>query len=110
MHEEKRAGSLSRTALTRERHPSEVEPELRRQRARRHIVRPAEGRKKVIQRRFVGYVDGGKRKTPFVMVAFEQVIVAHRNIKQVARRDARRIVIVIFGSGRRYLQKRRPVL
>ena len=81
----------------------EVKPELSRQGARRHVMRSAEGREKVIQRQFVGDVDGGKRKTPFVVVAFEQIIVAYRNIKQVTRRDARRIVIVVFGSGRRYL-------
>lgn len=40
---------------------------------RRHIVRTAEGREKVIQGQFVGYVDGSERKTPFVMIAFEQV-------------------------------------
>ena len=56
--------------------PLEVETNLGRQRTRCHIVRPAEGRKEVIQRGSVGYVDGGKRKTPFVMVAFEQVVVA----------------------------------
>jgi len=80
-----------------------VEPDLSRQRARRHVVRPAEGRKEVIERRFIGYVDGGEGETPFVMVAFEQVVVAHRNVKQTPRRDARRIAVVVFGSGRRYL-------
>lgn len=70
---------------------------------RHHIVRPAEGRKEVIQRQFVCDVNGGKRKTPFVTFAFEQVIVAYCNIEQVTRRNARRIVVVIFGSGRRYL-------
>ena len=80
-----------------------VEPELGRQRSRRHIVRPAEGREKVIQCQFVGDVDGGKRETPFVTFAFKQVVVTHRNIEQVTRRNARRIVVVIFGSGRRYL-------
>ena len=73
-------------------------------------MRPAEGRQEVIQRQFVGDVDGGKRETPFVTFAFEQVVVAHCNIEQVARRNARRIVVVIFGSGCWYLEKRRPVL
>ena len=73
-----------------------VEPELGRQRTGRHIVRPAEGGKKVIQRQFVGQIDGGKRKAPFVMVAFEQIVVTHRSIKQVTRRNTLRIVIVVF--------------
>ena len=47
-------------------------------------MRPAEGRKKVIQRQFVGQVDGGERKTPFIVIAFKQVVVAHRNIEQAA--------------------------
>jgi hypothetical protein len=81
----------------------EVEPELSRQRARRHIVRPAEGREEVIERQFVGDVDGGKRETPFVTFAFKLVVVAHRNIEQITRRNARRIVVVIFSSGCRYL-------
>ena len=62
-------------------HPLEVEPQLRRQRARRHKVSPTEGRKKVIQSHLVGDVDRGERQTPFVMVAFEQVVVARRNIE-----------------------------
>ena len=80
-----------------------MEPKLSRQRARRHIVRPAEGREEVIQRRFVGDVDGGKRKTPFVMIAFEQVVVSHCNVKQIARRDAGWIVVVVLRSRSRDL-------
>jgi len=82
-----------------------VEPNLRRQRARRHIVRPAEGRKEVIQRRLVSHVDGGKRKTPFVMIALEQVVVAHGKIEQVTRRNTRRIPIIVLGVDRWDLDK-----
>jgi len=82
-----------------------VEPDLSRQRARCHIVRPTEGRKKVIQREFVSHVDGGKRKAPFIMIAFEQIIVAHNEIKKATRRDAWRIVVVVLGSIRRHLYK-----
>src|ERR1039458_2334178 len=73
-----------------------VEPNLSRQRARRHIVRPAEGRKEVVQRRFVGHVDGGECKTPFVTIAFEQVVVARGYIKQVTGRDTRWIMVVVL--------------
>src|ERR1019366_8871908 len=90
--------------------PLEVKPDLSRQRARRHIVRPAEGRKEVIQRCFVGNVDRGERKTPFVVVAFEQVVIAHRNIKQVTGRNARRIMVVVLRPGGRYLYQIRTIL
>src|ERR1019366_2751459 len=59
----KSTGALSHGEL-------KMESDLSRQRARRHIVRPAEGRKEVIQRQFVGHVDSGERKTPFVTFAF----------------------------------------
>lgn len=48
-----------------------MESQLSRQRPRRHLVRPAEGRKEVIQRLFVGYVNGRQREAPFVTIAFE---------------------------------------
>ena len=51
--------------------PSKMESKFGCQGARGYIVRAAEGGKEVIQRRLVGYVDGGKRKTPFVSIAFE---------------------------------------
>src|ERR1019366_8522434 len=99
----KSTGALSHGEL-------KMESDLSRQRARRHIVRPAEGRKEVIQRQFVGHVDSGERKTPFVTFAFEHVVVAHRNIKQVARRDARRIVVGVLRPGGRYLHQIRTIL
>ena len=48
----------------------EVEAELSRQGARRHIMRSAEGREEIILRQSVSNVDGSKRKAPFVMIAF----------------------------------------
>jgi len=47
----------------------EVKPNLRRHRSRRHIMRAAEGGKKVIERAFVGNVDGSHLRTPLVLVA-----------------------------------------
>ena len=37
------------------------------------------------------------------LLELEEVVVAYGNIEQVTRRNARRIVVVIFGSGPRYL-------
>jgi Tol biopolymer transport system component len=88
----------------------EVEPNLRRHRPRRYIVRAAERRKEVIQRRFVGHIDGGQRKTQFVMIPLEQVVVADRDVEQVTGRDTRWIVVVILSSRSRDLYQRRSVL
>ena len=73
-------------------------------------MRPAESRKEVIESQFVGYVDGGKRETPLITIALEQIVVAHDNIEQAARRDALRIVIVVFRPWGWYFDKRRPEL
>ena len=77
-----------------------MEAQLRRQRARRHVVRSAEGGKEVIERHLVGHVDGRKPQAPLVTVAVEQVVVAHRDVEQIARCDAGRIVVIILGAGR----------
>src|ERR1039458_1276786 len=87
-----------------------MEPDLSRERARRNIVRPTECRKEVIQRQLVGHVDTGGGQTPFVMVAFEQVVIAGRNVEQVARGDSGRIVVVVFGIDCWNLNKTLPEL
>ena len=73
-----------------------MEPDLSRQRARRHIVRPTESRKEVIQRRFVGEVDSGQLNTPLVLFTMEEIVIAHREIEKIPRLDTLRIVIVVF--------------
>ena len=88
----------------------EMETELSCQRTRCHVVRPAEGRNEIVECVLVRHIDGSQCKTPFVTFSFEQVVVAHRYIKEVTRRDSRRIMIVVFCSGCRYLYERRPVL
>src|SRR5580693_4785508 len=78
-----------------------MEPYLRRQRARCHVVRPAERREEVIERHFVGDVDGGESQAPLVAVAAEQVVLAHGYVEQIAWGNSRRVVIVVLGSGQR---------
>ena len=61
-------------------------------------MRPAEGRQKVIECDLVGQVDGSQTQTPFIPIAAEEIIVAHRHIKQIPRFNAGRIEIVILGT------------
>ena|SRR5438034_7000152 len=76
----------------------EVEAHLCRIRARRHKMRAAERRQEVIKRNFVRQVDHCKAQAPLVAISVEQVVVPDAEIKQVTRRDAGRIAIVVFGS------------
>ena len=41
-----------------------------------------------------------KPQAPLVAVAVEEIVVADREVEQIARCDARRIVVVILGPGR----------
>ncbi len=90
------------------RHP-EVEAELRSVRPWRNKVRSAERGQEIVQCRLVRQVDDREAQAPLVVVAVEQVIIAHAGIKQVSRVDAGRIVIVVLRSRRRYLEPCRPV-
>jgi len=44
------------------------------------------------------------------MIAFEQVIVPYGEVEEVARRDARRILVVVLGSGSGDLDQGGPIL
>ena len=70
-------------------------------RARRHVVRTAEGGQEIVNSCFVGEVDDGKSQTPFVTITVEEIVVANRKIKEISRLNAWRILVVVFGSGRR---------
>ena len=83
--------------------PLEVEPELSRHGARSDIVRAAEGGKKVVERILVSDINCGQCETPFVALAFEQVVITEGNIEQATMRDARWIMVVIFTSPARAL-------
>src|SRR5882672_10419712 len=87
----------------------EVEAQFGRIRPRRHKMRSAERGEKIVERHLVGQVDGRQAQTPLVTVAMEEVIISNAGIEQVARVDARRIVIVILRSRCRYLEPCRPV-
>ena len=59
-------------------------------------MRSAERAQEVVKRLFVGQVDYRKTKAPFVTIAMEQIVVADGEVEQVARRNARRILVVVF--------------
>lgn len=83
----------------------EVEAQLRRHRARRHIVRAAEGRKEVVQRFLVGDVDHGQCQAPTVVIPVEQIVVAYRQVEQIARSDALWIVVVVLRARRGHFEE-----
>src|SRR5579862_2703236 len=87
-----------------------MEPERCRQRPRRDVMRPAERRQKVVQRVVVRHVDRLKSQTPLEAVPAKQIVVAHRHIKQIPRRDARRIMVVILRAWLGNTEQRRPIL
>src|ERR1700722_15398284 len=68
-------------------------------------MRAAEGGKEVVEGIFVGDVDGRELQADFALVSVEQVVVSHRHVEEVARRDARRVVIVVFGIWLRHLNQ-----
>ena len=74
----------------------EVQRNLRRQRPRGYIVRSAEGREEVVQRVLVRDVDRGQVEVHLVVFLMEDVVLAKRCVEKVARRDARRVMVVIL--------------
>lgn len=59
-------------------------------------MRPAESGEEVVERFFVGQVYHGQAQAPLVTISVEQIVLAERNVEQVARRDTRRIFIGVF--------------
>ena len=84
---------------------SEVEPDRRRDRARRNVVRSAEGRKEIVERFFVGQIDHRQARAQFEPVAVKEVVLSHGDVEKIARCDAGRIVVVVFRAGRRNLTR-----
>ena len=78
--------------------------------ARRYVVGSTEGRKEIVQCFLVGYIYDRQAQAHFVFVAMKNVVVADRSIEKIARCDAWRIVIVIFRTCRRNLDKVGPIL
>jgi hypothetical protein len=60
-------------------------------------VRSAERGQEVVQRRFVGHIDGRQAQTPLVatLVEMEEVIIAHAHVKEIARLNTRWMVVHI---------------
>ena len=73
-------------------------------------MRPAKCRQKVIKSFFVGQVDNCQARTPFESVCVKDVVVSHGNVEPIARLDARRIMVIIFGARRWDLNEFRGVL
>src|SRR4030095_12106723 len=72
-------------------------------------MRAAEGRKKVVECNLVGHVDYREAKGPFVAIAVKQIVMTRADVKQVPRRHAGRVMIVIFGSWSRKANARRSI-
>ncbi len=85
----------------------EVEADLGRQGARCYVVRAAEGGEEVVQGVLVGDVDGGEAQAPAaVLFAAEEVVLSDGEIEEVAWSDARRVLVVVLGVGRRDADER----
>ena len=79
-------------------------------RAWRHVVRAAECGKKVVQHIVVRQIDYRDAGAPYEPITVKEVIVAERKIKQIARSDASRVVVVVLGIRRRHFYERGPEL
>lgn len=88
----------------------EVERNLGSQRARSYIVGAAEGREEVVQGVLVGDIDGCQIEINLVALGVEEVVFAEGGVKQVPRRDAWRVLVVVFGSRRGNADQGRTVL
>ena len=61
----------------------------------------AESGKEVIQSILVCHVDRRHVQVEFISVSAEDIVLADGSVEEVARRDARRILVVVLGSRRR---------
>ena len=69
-----------------------------------------ERRDKVVERYSVRKVNDGELSAPLAFVAMEEIVVPDREIEQVTVSNPRRILVIIFSSRRRNLDKRRAIL
>src|ERR1700716_4186160 len=63
-------------------------------------MRTRERRQEVIKRDLVGHIYGGDLKAPLISLTVEEIVIAHGNVEEVPRGDARRVVVVTLCSGR----------
>ena len=68
---------------------------------RRNEMCSAERGQEIVKRDFVRDIDRREAKTPFVFFTFEEIVISHREVKQVTWRYAGRIMIIILCSGGR---------
>ena len=88
-----------------------MESQLRRHRAWCDEVGSAERGLEVVERYFVGDVDGRQAQAPLVaFLVLEEVIVSQTDIKKITWSDSRWMVVVIGRSGRWDLDARGTVL
>lgn len=73
-------------------------------------MRAAERRQKVVQRGSVRQVNEGDLGAPSVFVAVEEIVMANRQIEEMARRDTGWILVVVLGSRSWNLHQRRSIL
>ena len=77
----------------------EVQGQLAGHGARRDVVRAAEGGEEVVERLFVGQIDGRDLHAPFAAIAVKEVVVADSHIEEIAGLNAGRVMIVVAGTG-----------
>src|SRR5580698_7232153 len=64
--------------------------------ARRNVMRAAEGGEEIVEHVIVREVHRGELQADFVLVAVQQVVFSDGGVEEMARRDARRVVVVIL--------------
>ena len=82
---------------------SEVESQLGGDRSRGYVVGPTERREEIVESEMISEIDDRDLATPSVFVSVEQVVMPNRQIKQMARSNAWRILVIIFRTRRRNL-------
>src|SRR5580658_10171900 len=90
-------------------HKLKVEPERRGYRARCNVVRAAERRKEVVKRFFVRQIDHCQAGAPLVFFGAKYIVMSHGDVEQIARRNARWVVAVVFRARRGNGHQRRTV-
>ena len=63
-------------------------------------MRAAEGGKKVVEGILVGDIDGRHVEVDLVAIGAEEVVLADGSVKQVAGRNARRVLVVVLRARR----------
>ena len=73
-----------------------VETHLGRVGSRRNEMGSTESREEVVERDLVGQIDNREAQAPLIAISVEEIVFAHRHIKQIPRFDSRWIQIIVF--------------